>query len=117
MHNGCVKYIKNISFGDIVKTGGKVVGIVKSKSNIMYNVDGIIVSGDHPIYHNNKWMRVMDGGFESIDKEYTVYNLITENHRIVARSLSREIMFTDYDEIDDTKQKEIINIEILNSEL
>tara|TARA_A100001015_G_C14777353_1_gene627767 strand:+ start:309 stop:605 length:297 start_codon:yes stop_codon:yes gene_type:complete len=69
LHNDSVKYIKNISFGDIVKSGGKVVGILKSTSNIMYR-DNIresltikicikLLSEDvyHIIYRTVKWIR------------------------------------------------------------
>ena len=82
----------------------------------MYNLDGIVVSGDHPVFHDNKWKRTRDASDEKVSGTHTVYNLITLGHRIVVQGKANLWTFTDYDEIDDTIAKLEHNINILNSE-
>lgn len=62
MENGSYKKINEIEIGDILRDGGKVTSILKSeiKNRLMYNYNGIIVSGDHLVFDNDKWKRVKE---------------------------------------------------------
>ena len=64
--------------------------------NTMYNYNGVIVSGNHLVLHNNKWIRIKEIGIpiqSSFDK---IYSLYTNDHRI----LINNTLFCDYEETD-----------------
>jgi len=63
---------------------------------IMYNYNGVIVSGNHLVLHNNVWTRISDVGQpiqSSFDRIYSIY---TRDHRI----LINNTLFCDYEETD-----------------
>ena len=50
------KEIKNIQLGDILGDGGQITAIFKLSTyqQDLYNLDNILVTGDHMVYHNEK---------------------------------------------------------------
>lgn len=109
LDNGKYLKIKEISHSDILFNNTKVIGIIKSlpTKNNMYNYKNIIVTGDHTVFEENKWIRVSNSKnskkINNYQKKY-IYCLITDNNTIPIN----EYLFGDYCEIND--KKDIIKI-------
>ena len=111
MRDNTVKNILDIKLGDTVKYGGKVLGILcfsrycggfNQKSSLLYDIDGITVSGSHLVWDSyyNLWVRVKDSSkAKHIDRKEDnygrVFSLITENHLLI----SGNTLFSDYEEV------------------
>jgi len=103
MADGSIKDIESIKLGDEVALGGKVVGTSDSlvDSSEIFNYMGIIVTGDHMVEE--------DGVFKPVEKSNyaipfksnikKVYNITTENKRIVSNGVifGDAAMITDYE--------------------
>ncbi len=114
--DGGRKRIKSVNTGDILEGGNRVTGVIKfDASNVeMYNYNNIIVSGDHLVMENNKWLRVKDTKVgKKIDnyKNSTIYCLITENSLIKIG----DNIFKDYMETNNEFIKKQIYSYIVNS--
>ena len=60
MNDGTIKCMKDIIPGDILVDGAVVTGIMKSTSanSEIYMLDGVLVTGNHQVYHPQKgWMQ------------------------------------------------------------
>jgi len=58
-----IKSIKDISIGDVLLDGSKITGLMKSSTedHIFYNLNGIIVTGTHRVYHETEgWILVRE---------------------------------------------------------
>ena len=107
LQNGQLKPIKDIRVGDILEGNNGVKGILEFDSdNVeMYNYHSIIVSGEHLVKEDGKWVRVKnsrDGERLSFYLNDRIYCLITETSEIVINN----IRFADYNE---TNEQEVIN--------
>jgi hypothetical protein len=96
--NGKTKKITDIELGDEIH-GGIVTGLFKSIVNSdLYSVDGIIVTGDHPVNIYDSWFHAKDVGVPFLVHEpKMVYDLVTSDHRIWVVSNTTTIQFSDYE--------------------
>lgn len=99
--------ISKLKLGDVLKNGNIVLSIITSEvSTPMYNLNNVIVSGDHRVYVNNTWKRVKDVS-ESYLVEYdndTVICLITSDGIIDINDLT----FSDYLDTHNIKKYQVI---------
>ena len=96
------KPIKDIQLGDKLKNGGTVTAIMlftSAKQNL-YNLDGIMVTGEHRVFHPKlNWIKVKDHPDSRYMPEFNepyVYCLNTDNKVFVIS----DILFSDWDDID-----------------
>lgn len=102
--NGDIKKIKDIHITDKLADNNQVIGtIVTSTRGVeLFNYNGIIVSGNHIVKENRKWIPIKDSlnsvRFEThnIDK---LYCLNTTGNRLKINNIE----FCDYNEINDKK--------------
>ena len=103
LQNGKEKTFCKLKIGDVLKDGAKIIGVMKLSigDNKMYNLDGILATGKHPVFHKDKgWISVDKHENAQIVSDYSekyVYCLITNTKRI---SIGNHI-FLDWDEIDE----------------
>jgi hypothetical protein len=114
MEDGSIKMIKDIVIGDIIKGNSGVVGsVVTNGTGVpMYDYNGVQVSGDHLVYENNKWVRVVDSedGNLTINESERIVCLMTDNHKIQISGIT----FSDYFETDDYKTNKWIMEKVQN---
>ena len=94
---------KNMYVGYKIQGGGEIHSVLKfdirKTSRVLYNYNGIIVSGDHMVYENKNPIRIKDSKKSKIvqtDEEY-IYCLITDNRKIFINNQC----FADFMESDD----------------
>lgn len=77
---------------------GDIYGIFKFLApKTLYNYRGVLISGNHLVYHNNKWTLVKETGSTKVDYNGKyIYSLLTHSHRIQIGS----IIAADYEETD-----------------
>jgi len=111
-----VSRIDKIKNGDILKNGAVVNSIIKFKTNSsnhnvpsFWLVDGILVSGSHIMFVNDKPIFVKDYEFATpytgCIPEY-VYCINTSDNKIPVKGLSTTTMFSDWEELDSDNMKE-----------
>lgn len=115
MNNNMKKKIKYIKLNEKLEDNNKVIGKIKfmGKNTEMYNYKGVIISGEHLVKENGKWLRIMNSKLsKKLDKydENIIYCLITENAKIKIG----DIIFSDYVETDNKNTIEDIYNYILN---
>ena len=109
MYNNESKYISNIKPGDILHDGSIVTGTMKLSScyQKIYNLNNVIVSGSHRIYHDTMdWIYVSDhpDAVEIFDyTENIIYCLNTDTNIINID----DNKFSDWDDLDDTELEQI----------
>jgi len=64
--------------------------------NIMYNYNDVIVSGNHLVLHQNKWIRIKEVGTPILSNFNKIYSIYTRDHRV----LINNTLFCDYEETD-----------------
>ena len=99
--------LKNIQLGQDT-LGGKVEGILKinNTKNDLFEYKGIIVSGSHLIFENDRWIRVCNSKIsKEFKKNSNLVCLITSEHKIYINDL----IFSDYKETDDVDINTLIN--------
>jgi len=101
MVDGTYKSISNIKVGDILANDSRVTSILKldAAHEIMYNLNGVIVSGSHNVLYNTFWVSVAfhpDSKPFYNYKEPVIYCLNTTSKIIIIR----DIVFMDWDELD-----------------
>jgi len=96
--NGKTKKITDIELGDETH-GGIVTGLFKSiVDSDLYSVDGVVVTGDHPVKIYDSWFHAKDVGVPFLVHEpKMVYDLVTSDHRIWVVSDTTTIQFSDYE--------------------
>ena len=122
MADGHSKNFSEIEINDVLYDGSKVTAFMKmsSSEHIMYNLRGIIVTGTHKVFHEEKGWILVEEHPESIKigdyrKPY-IYCLGTSNKLINLQSDSGIISFGDWDELEDKSIEEIkTNAKYLNS--
>lgn len=107
--------IKNITFNSVLKNGSIVKGIIKTipDHNNLFDLNGTIVSGDHPILLNDKWTRVKEHHLSKKINNSNIqelYCLITSDNRIIMG----DDEYTDYIE---TPMTSILTKELILSRL
>lgn len=106
LEDGTVIPIREINVDMKLIDGGLVTAVFKvSQNNMeMYKYNGVIVSGNHNVLHNNEWIPVSEideaEKIQNYNKPY-LYCLNTTSKKI----LINNIVFADWDDID---EKELI---------
>lgn len=98
MADGKTKPITEIELGDNTH-GGIVTGLFKSiVDSDLYSVDGVVVTGDHPVKIYDSWFHAKEVGIPFLVHEpKMVYDLVTVDHRIWVVSNTTTIQFSDYE--------------------
>lgn len=100
LDNKTLKKIKDISIEDKIEKGGNVISIMKFVNhNILYDVNGIFVSGSHLLFHNKEWKRVQDCGYTPIQEKYNpefIYCLNTQYNIIECSNQIKNFLFRDF---------------------
>ena len=116
MADGTLKKIKDIKIGDVVELGGKVSMVMQGDGSTSkwYTYGSTKATSTHAVYENNNWTRV--GTAEQsvfVDTvEPILITLVNENHRLVAKD---GVVFTDYDEVDNTGIEDDLLLELNKS--
>ena len=87
MYDGSYKKICEIDIGEKLRGGGQILSVIKSeiKNKLMYNYNGIVVSGDHLVFDSGSWRRVKDCTISTKITNYEenyIYCLATSNNLI-----------------------------------
>ena len=104
LENDKKELIKNLKVNDKIK-GGTIISNIKITTNYwdLFNYKGILVSGGHLVFDNQKWKRVSDcKESKPITKSCKLCCLITSSNNIYINN----ILFRDYQE---TSCKETLN--------
>ena len=107
--NNTTKYIYEIDVDDVLLDGSTVTGVMQMSSHghSTFNLDNIIVTGLHRVYHNNLgWIKVANhpGSREIKDyRENILYCLNTDTKVIKIKNFT----FLDWDDLDDLDIKQI----------
>ena len=100
MNDGTKKKIGDIKVGDKLENNNKVTATLKldAKDTDMYNLNGVIVSGTHPVNYNNSWINVsqhlLAKKLSCYDESY-LYCLNTSSKMFTINN----VCFGDWDEI------------------
>jgi multidrug efflux pump subunit AcrA (membrane-fusion protein) len=116
MADGTIKQIKDIKIGDVVELGGKVSMVMQGDGLTAkwYTYGSTKVTSTHAVYENNNWTRVGTAKQSVLidTVEPTLITLVNENHRLVAKD---GVIFTDYDEVDNTGIEDDLLLELNKS--
>jgi hypothetical protein len=100
MNDGTKKKIGDIKVGDKLENNNEVTATLKldAKDTDMYDLNGVIVSGSHPVNYNNSWINV---SHHPLAKKISYYN---EPYLYCLNTSSKmftinNICFGDWDEI------------------
>jgi hypothetical protein len=102
------KYINKIEIGDILKYEERVTAVMKfsSDSQVLYNIKGIVVTGEHKIFHNRLgWIKVKEHPNRILLSNYSepfVYCISTDTKIFtVENNIGDKQVFSDWDDIDE----------------
>lgn len=100
MKNGDTQSIKNVKIGDELLYDGRITSIMRLSSQgvDIYTYKGVIVSGSHYVYEDNKVIQVKDSKYSQYCREYTekeIYCINTESKQIHINGIT----FADYDDL------------------
>lgn len=115
LEGGHYRKICELKIGDKIYLGGRITGLIRAKhNNDIYNYQGILVSGEHLVFDNSQWKKVKDcSKSEKINyPQHHLYCLLTENNQVVTNN---NIIFRDFDEINDPYLNCVINNMIIRS--
>jgi len=103
LKNNNSKTIDNIDIGDVLADGSTVTGTMKlsSKNQTAYVLNGIVVTGNHSVYHHEKgWISVEEhpesSKLEIFDEPF-VYCINTDSKTICLGN----VIYADWDDLDD----------------
>ena len=119
MSDNTNKNISDINIGDKLSDGSIVTGIMKMSSHgqTIYNLNGVIVTGLHRVYHETLgWIKVADHphSFQITDyRENMVYCLNT-NTKVIKIG---DQTFSDWDDLDDKDLAEINKANIIQKHI
>lgn len=94
--------IKYLKLNSILNDGGRVTSLLKLKkgNNVMYNYNGVIVSGGHQVLENWEWKEVYESDYgieldiEQHEDKY-IYCINTTTHKVIINNT----VFADWDTI------------------
>jgi len=109
VHGTGAMRIQDISLGARLVDGQYVEAVIELPgSDILYEIDGIHVSGDHRIWSqaSNQWILVKDhpDAFLSKSGSKTLWTLITSNRQIPVQGSRGKVLFSDWEELPDTEE-------------
>lgn len=99
LSNDYCKRMSNIKLGEELLEGGKVISVMKFKNNgPLYRYQNIIVSGDHLVFVENKWKRVLDlEEISLVEDTEIIHCLSSQRNKIVSlNGQSNKRTFSDY---------------------
>lgn len=96
--------VQDLKLGDSILEGGHIyfIGSTYADPSEIYYYNGVLVTADHAVLENGKWIRVKNSEQSKNVKflePQKVYFLSNENHIII----SNGIVFADFDEIDNNE--------------
>lgn len=108
MANGKLKKMRDIIVGDELAESGKVTAVMQSSSYgcHIFNIDGVIVTATHKIYHDGNWICASEhprGYFVDDFQDPLVYCIGTSSKTIKVKNM----VFSDWDEVDDVDINEL----------
>jgi len=114
MNNGSYQTIENIKVGQVLYNNSKVTAKIRvnAKGLTMYKLNNIIVSGSHILKYKDKWIpvRLHPDRVPIPYLEPYLYCLNTTSKLIVINNM----VFTDWDEIYETKLENILQRPFIN---
>ena len=109
MKDGQEAKIQNLVLGDVLQNGARVEAVVElpgSRTDALYDIYGVYVSGGHRIWSHTKgeFISVEDhpSAIRSQVKSETVWTLITSNREIPVRGVYGLVRFADWEEMPST---------------
>jgi len=109
LKNNNSKTIDNIEIGDVLEDGSTVTGTMKlsSKQQTAYVLHGIVVTGNHSVYHNEKgWISVEEhpdsSKLENFEEPF-VYCINTDSKTICLGN----VVYADWDDLDEIDVKDM----------
>jgi hypothetical protein len=110
--------ISNLKVGDVLKDG-TIINChftLDASNETMYNLNGVIVSGSHPVLYNNQWISVSK--HPEVEKvlnyfEKYIYCLNTSNKKIIINNIT----FSDWDDVFSENKYQILLNNINNKDL
>jgi len=112
MSNLMEELISNLKPGDILEGGNLVQAVIEVPSEELYDLDGILVSGYHCLYHNSGngdeviYVKDHPRAKKTSVKEKTLWTLITQKREIPIMGNNGPLRFLDWDEIPDSREAE-----------
>ena len=105
--DGGTKRIEDIMLDDFVQSGGRVTGLFcfKKIHQQLFNLSGVIVTGSHKIFENNRWRYSSESKRAQpveLPMATELFNLDTEQHRLVMAA-APHLVFADFTEVNDEK--------------
>lgn len=103
MNDNCVKNISDICVGDTLKDGSKVTStmILTSEEQEMYCLDGVVVTGEHSIYHENLgWISVKNHPESVVVESFMDPYLYCINTDTKCIKIGEQI-YSDWDDLED----------------
>ena len=114
MKDGSLKKINTLKPGDILHDGILVQAVVEVPSEALYNLDGILVSGYHCLYHGDDVIYVKEhpravklSSSDPRNEPEPLWTLITDRRQIPVMGLNGPLQFLDWDEIPDSREAEV----------
>lgn len=97
------KLISEVEIGDLLHDGSVVTGLMKMSSSgqSICNLNGIIVTGLHRVYHDTVgWVKVIDHpqSYQIYDYRETIVYCLNTNTKVIKIN---DQTFTDWDDLDD----------------
>ena len=120
MKSGALQNICLLNPGDILHDDVLVQAVIEVPGEQLYDLDGILVSGYHCLYEKDEVIYVKDHprAKKSLNKEETLWTLITNKREIPIMGSQGPLRFLDWDEIADSKEAEkaweMVAFQILN---
>ena len=118
LSNGSEITISNLKVGDVLEDGTIINChfILDASNETMYNLNGVIVSGTHPVLYNNQWISVSK--HPQVEKvlnyfEKYIYCLNTSNKKIIINNIT----FSDWDDVFSENKYQILLNKINNKNL
>ena len=115
MKDGSSKKFSEVQINDVLSDGSCVTSFMKmtSADHTMYTLRGIVVTGSHKVFHEEKGWILAEEHPESIKiddyRNPYIYCLGTSNKLINLQSESGVISFADWDEFEDKSIEELKN--------
>jgi hypothetical protein len=104
--------VKDVKIGDELEDGGKIITVIQMNGAEvqLYNIDGIIVSGSHLVKGTDgQWKCVADDerARPTLEKSSILYcfNTTTRNIPVYSHDIQQNIIFRDWEEIDDNDKE------------
>lgn len=108
MSDGREEFMSDLIPGDILEGDNLVQAVVEVPTEDLYDIDGVLVSGYHCLYHDDEVIYVKDHprARKTINKESTLWTLITKKREIPIMGSKGPLRFLDWEEVPDSREAE-----------